>query len=93
MVKVTYTGAGGHAHHNNPSGTTYVFNSGRPTEVTPEDAEHYAKEATRGGPWAVEGVGEQEPVVKPAEAEEPAKEEVKEEVPAARLTMKRGGKR
>lgn len=55
MPKVTYTGSlGGFSHHNNPSNKDYLFQQGKPIEVTLEDAKHYAEEATRGGPWAVE---------------------------------------
>lgn len=55
MGKVTYTGTSGAlGHHNNPSGTHYVFQAGIPLEVKPGDAEWYAEEATRGGPWKVD---------------------------------------
>ena len=55
MAKVTYIGMmGGLAHHNNPSGTTYVFQHGIPHEVKIEDAKHYAEEIRRSGPWIVD---------------------------------------
>lgn len=55
MPKVTWTGGlEGITHHNNPSNKEYLFQRGHPLEVTLEDAKHYAEEATRGGPWAVE---------------------------------------
>lgn len=55
MPKVTYTGGlEAFTHHNNPSNRDYLFFRGQGLDVTLEDAKHYAEEATRGGPWAVE---------------------------------------
>jgi hypothetical protein len=54
MPTVTYTGtAEFQPHSNNPTKTLYRFLRGTPHEVSKEDAEWYAEEAKRGGPWAV----------------------------------------
>lgn len=53
MAKVTYFGTD-MRHASNPSGTEYMFFRGVPTEVKPEDAEHYAKKQANGAPWKVD---------------------------------------
>ena len=53
MTKVTYLGTD-MRHSSNPTGTEYMFYQGQPTEVKPEDAEHYAKKEATGAPWKVE---------------------------------------
>ncbi len=56
MPKVTYLGRTDMTHASNPTGTEYMFYADRPTEVRPEDAQHYAKKEANGGPWHVSGM-------------------------------------
>lgn len=53
MAKVTYAGDQGSLVHKG-SGAPILFLTGVPEKVTREQAEFYALEAQRGGPWVVE---------------------------------------
>lgn len=55
MPKVTYMGpSDAFSHHNNPSNRDILFHLNKAVEVSLEEAEHYAKEAEKGGPWVVD---------------------------------------
>lgn len=58
-MKVVYTGGGSLAYRSAPSGFPYVFFSGVPQSVKPEDEQFFRnKAANPANPWKIESVVE-----------------------------------
>ncbi len=55
-MKVEYTGGGSLAYRSAPSGFPYVFFSGVPQDVKPEDEQFFKNKASNpANPWKIEG--------------------------------------